>query len=85
MARPHKILRDLMHQQEITNEILGRELCLNASTVSRKLNAHVPWDQEEMWHIMSMLQQPAYRLHEIFPRNGKNESVKKRSSSNAEV
>lgn len=73
MARPHKVLRDLMHQHEITNEILGRELKIAASTVSRKLNGHASWDSDEMWQIMSIIQQPAYRLHEIFPRGGKNE------------
>lgn len=73
MARPHKVLRDLLHEHEITNEILGRELKIAPSTVSRKLNGHAAWGSDEMWQIMSIIQAPAYRLHEIFPRDGKNE------------
>lgn len=76
MARPHKVLRDLLHEHEITNEILHRELDISISTVSRKLNAHSAWTSDEMWHIMSIVQAPAYRLHEIFPRDGKNETRK---------
>jgi hypothetical protein len=76
MARPHKVLRDLLHEHEITGEILARELRLGTATISRKLNGHSPFDQDEMWHIMSLIEQPAYRLHEIFPRKGANEARK---------
>lgn len=73
MARPYNVLRGLMKEHELTNKLLARELNISAVAVSKKLNAHTFWTSEEMWHIMSIVQQPAYRLHEVFPRNGANE------------
>lgn len=73
MARPFKELRKLMHEYELTNETLGREIGCAVGTVSNKLNARYPWTADEMWKIMEIFNQPASRLHEIFPRNGQNE------------
>lgn len=80
MARPYSLLRGLMKQYDLTNELLARELKLSPSTVSLKLNGHSAWGSDEMWHIMSLFEEPAYRLHEIFPRDGKNE--KRRAAHN---
>ena len=77
MARPHNALRTLMREHDINSEVLSRELKISRPTLSRKMNGHSPFDQNEMWQIMSILQQPAYRLHEIFPRNGANEIRRK--------
>lgn len=72
MPRPYNVLRGLMRERELTNELLARELKLTPCTVSQKLNGHVSWKSDEMWHIMSIFEQPSYRFHEIFPRNGIN-------------
>lgn len=73
MARPYNVLRGLMRKYELTNELLARELRITAVTVSKKLNGHSFWTSDEMWRIMSLVEEPSYRLHEIFPRGGKNE------------
>lgn len=72
MARPFHELRCMMRAHDITNVLLARELGVGVTTVSHKLNAHYPWTAEEMWKIMDLFNQPAHRLHQIFPRNGKN-------------
>ena len=76
MARPYNILRGLMRQHDLTNESLGRALKISPVTVSKKLNGHNFWTSDEMWQIMSLFEEPSYRLHEIFPRSGKNEKRK---------
>lgn len=78
MARPYKILRDLLHQNEITNEILAEELNVTHTTVSRKLNAHTQWTLDQMYHILDMIGEKPERMHVIFPRNGQNEPTAKR-------
>ena len=73
MARPHKKLRDILHQQEITMEVLAGEIGIATCTMSQKMNSHHPWTAEEMWKIMDILGIPDNRLHEIFPRKGRDE------------
>ena len=73
MAKPFKEMRRLMHEFEFTNETLGEALGISATTVSTKLNAHYPWTSAEMWKFMELTQQPAHRLHEVFPPGGINE------------
>ena len=73
MARPFKELRNLMRENELTNESLAREIGCASSTISNKLNGHYPWTSDEMWRIMELTNQPDHRLHTIFPRGGQNE------------
>lgn len=78
MARPYKILRDLLRQNEITSEILAEELGIQVSTVSRKLNDHTPWNSDQMYAILELIGEKPARMHEIFPKNGINEPGVKR-------
>jgi hypothetical protein len=78
MARPHKLLRDEMHRQEVTIALLARELNIGTSTASLKMNAHNAWTSDEMWAVMEFLSLPPNQLHMYFPRNGQNEPVVKR-------
>ena len=82
MARPYKLLRDLLHECEITNEMLATELGIRSpATVSRKLNDHSSWTLDEMYRILEVLGESPERLHIIFPKNGINEpGVKRRIS-----
>ena len=68
MAKPYNVLRGLMKKCELTNKLLARELNISAAAVSKKLNGHSFWTSEEMWRIMSIVEEPSYRLHEVFPR-----------------
>ena len=74
MARPYKLLRDLLHECEITNAMLASELGIRSTaTVSRKLNDHSPWTSDEMYRILELVNEKPERMHEIFPKNGINE------------
>jgi len=84
MARPYKAIRDLMHDHDLTNKLLGKLLGgLAASTISNKLNGHFPWTSEEMWKIMEITNQPPHRFHLIFPKDGQNEPGAKRAKRTA--
>ena len=74
MARPFGEVRKLMREYDLSNERLGQELGCAASTISSKLNGKTPWTSEEMWQIMELFNEPACRLHIIFPRDGQNEA-----------
>lgn len=78
MARPYKLLRNLLHSFDITNEVLAEELGIGMDTVSRKLNCRSDWTLEQMYSILELIQEPAHRMHEIFPRGGINEPDVKR-------
>jgi hypothetical protein len=74
MGRPFKILRCIMHEHDYTQQMLGEELGLTQCSVSHRMNAHVPWSSDEMWHIMELFHVPAKRLHEVFPSHGVTET-----------
>lgn len=78
MARPYKILRDLLRQNEITSDILAEELNVAETTISRKMNAHNEWTLDQMYHILDLIGEKPERMHIIFPRNGQNEPTTKR-------
>lgn len=74
MARPYQKLRDLMKRHRITQIDLAEELgLLSECTVSRKLNDRSPWTSDEMYRILEVLGVNYERMHEIFPKNGRNE------------
>lgn len=78
MARPYQLLRELLRQNGISNEILALELGEHATTISRKLNCRNDWTCTQMWKIMDLINQPSHRFGEIFPANGQNEPTTKR-------
>lgn len=78
MARPHKLLREYISQQDMTCEMLAEEIGIGKSTMSQKMNSHLHWTVDEMWKIMDTLCIPANEMHKVFPRNGQNEPAVKR-------
>lgn len=72
MAKPYRLLRDLLKVKGVTEQMLARQLLLTQATVSRKMCGLSAWSIGEMWQIMSIIGAKDYRLHEIFPRDGKD-------------
>ena len=70
MSRPYKILRNIMHEHDFTQQMLGDELGLTQTSISHRMTARVPWTSDEMWHVMNLFHIPAKRLHEVFPKSG---------------
>lgn len=79
MARPYKKLRDLLHESDITFQILAGEIGISVAALSMKMNAKPghSWKENEMWAVMDFLHIPDNRFHEIFPRKGRNEPAMK--------
>jgi len=80
MARPFKKLRDMLHENEITQVDLARYLGLGTATVSNRLCNREEWRLEEMYMVMDMLHLPHTMLTELFPRKGINEAGVTRGS-----
>lgn len=74
MARPYAMLREVLRDNEMTGAELAEELGLSSSSISLRMNAHLPWTASEMWAIMHMFDIPAKRFHEVFPDKGINEA-----------
>ena len=83
MARPFNEVRKLMFEYGYTNVTLGKELGISARAVSSRRNGHYPWLLNEMWKFLELTNQPAHRLHEIFPKDGQNEPGAKRAKRTA--
>lgn len=73
MARPFNELRMLMHEYGYTQKEIGDVIGVTTCSVSRRMNAQLPWTSDEMWKIMELFHIPAKRMHEVFPKQGINE------------
>lgn len=73
MAKPYKVLRGLLRDNDITYDVLKEELDIGIDTISRKMNAHSPWTSDQMYAILDLIGAKPEALHKVFPRNGQNE------------
>ena len=73
MAKPYKILRDLLRENDITYDVLRDELDIGTDTISRKMNARSPWTSDQMYAILDLVGAKEESLHKIFPRNGQSD------------
>ena len=74
MAKPYAKLRALMLEAGVDQVHLARELRRGTAYITARINAHQPWTSDEMYAMLKLFNQPAERLHEIFPENGQNEA-----------
>ena len=83
MARPYHKIRCLLHDYDMLHPELAEILRISNHTMSRKLNAHVPWTCDEMYAILDRFGIPHSRMHEYFPQNGQNEAGAHRARKGA--
>lgn len=75
MEKTFIMLRALMLASGETAPDLAKVLQIDRITLSRKMNGHVQWKMDEMYGVMDHYHVPHERLHEVFPRDGKNEKM----------
>lgn len=85
MARPFLKLRERLHDYEIDQVRLSRELLLSVRTVSLCMSAHRPWDLDAIYKIMEILEIPAGQMHKYFPKDGQNEAGCNRGSPSSRL
>lgn len=83
MARPFHKLRVRLTEFDYTQEDVARKTQLGVASVSARMNAHKPWNLDEMYAILDMIGEPPSRMHEYFPRGGQNEAGCQRKQKGA--
>lgn len=73
MDKPYRELRKALRAADISNAYLAEKLGIAPSSVSLRLNAHHPWEQDRMYLIMDLLHLPHDQLHIYFPPKGRQE------------
>lgn len=73
MARLFGKLRGLMREFGDTQDDLARVLLLSRISVSNRLRGTAEWRLGEMYALMDRYHVPHDRLHEVFPKDGRNE------------
>lgn len=71
-----KLLKDTMHIKEMRqadlaeciSEMIGRKCSL--SHLNAMMNGKYPWDLDEAYAALDILEQPHDRLSEFFPKGG---------------
>ena len=76
MARLYSKLRGLMREFGDTQNDVARALLLSRISVSNRLRGTAEWKLGEMYALMDRYHVPHNRLHEVFPKGGRNEYMR---------
>ena len=76
MARLYSKLRGLMREFGDTQDDVARALLLSRISVSNRLRGTAEWRLDEMYALMDRYHVPHDRLHEVFPKGGRNEYMR---------
>ena len=76
MARLYSKLRGLMREFGDTQDDVARVLLLSRISVSNRLRGTAEWKIGEMYALMDRYHVPHDRLHEVFPKGGRNEYMR---------
>ena len=76
MARLFSKLRGLMREFGDTQDDVARALLLSRISVSNRLRGTAEWRLDEMYALMDRYHVQHDRLHEIFPKDGRNEYMR---------
>lgn len=76
MARLYSKLRGLMREFGDTQDDVARALLLSRISVSNRLRGTAEWKLGEMYALMDRYHVPHDRLHEVFPKDGRNEYMR---------
>ena len=76
MARLYSKLRGLMREFGDTQDDVARALLLSRISVSNRLRGTAEWRLDEMYALMDRYHVPNDRLHEVFPKGGRNEYMR---------
>ena len=76
MARLYSKLRGLMREFGDTQDDVARALLHSRISVSNRLRGTAEWKLGEMYALMDRYHVPHDRLHEVFPKGGRNEYMR---------
>lgn len=76
--RKYASLRAKMQKLNMDQEYLGRQMNMNAMSISNRFTGKTPWKMDEMYAVLDIIGEPDEKLSEYFPRNGINLSTAKK-------
>ena len=76
MARLYSKLRGLMREYGDTQDDLARALLLSRASVTNRMRGAAEWRLDEMYALMDRYHVQHDQLHEIFPKDGRNEYMR---------
>lgn len=76
MSRLYGKLRGLMREYGDTQDDVARALLLARVSVSHRMCGKLDWKLGEMYALMDRYHVPHDRLHEVFPKDGRNEYMR---------
>ena len=76
MARLYGKLRGLMREYGDTQDDVARALLLSRVSVSHRMCGKLDWKLGEMYALLDRYNVPHNRLHEVFPKDGRNEYMR---------
>ena len=76
MARLYSKLRGLMREFGDTQDDVARALLLSRISVSNRFRGAADWKLGEMYALMDRYHVQHDRLHEVFPKDGRNEYMR---------
>ena len=76
MARLYSKLRGLMREFGDTQDDVARALLLSRISVSNRLRGAADWKLSEMYALLDRYHVPHDRLHEVFPKDGRTDSMR---------
>ena len=76
MARPFEKLRSLMHAHGESQKYVAQILKLTLSTANKRMTGKLDWKLNEMYALMDHYNVPHDRLHEVFPKDGRTDSMR---------
>ncbi len=68
---PYAKLRGELMAREISHEDFAKGIGMSLSALSRKINAHVMWDLNEVYRVMDFLELPYTVIPDYFPKDGR--------------
>ena len=63
-------LRGALAAKDIDQRYLGERLGVSAGYISARMTAKVPWDMEEVYTILDLINRPPEDIPVLFPKNG---------------
>lgn len=68
MAKPYKMLRQLMYGEGINQEALADYLLCGTTYVSRRMRGVAPWSLEDVYRLCDLFKIPLDQIPVYFPK-----------------
>ncbi len=76
MAKKFQLLRRLLHDLDIDQTYLAEIMGYSTTYISNRFLGKYAWTLDDQYKLMEIVNWPAERMHELFPKGGVGEATK---------